>query len=152
VIVKNNSHLYREIDLIMATFSMRLLLVLLCTSLCYGLGDLTEIQVTAYDGIKIDAFSIDPKPTSSNGKNPTLIFISSWSLNKWEYRAPAEYYASKGYTVVSYTARGFWRSGGVIELGGTKDQADVSSMIDWVIANTNADPERIGLTGISYGT
>eukprot|EP00604_Paraphysomonas_vestita_P002043 CAMPEP_0174819896 /NCGR_PEP_ID=MMETSP1107-20130205/3353_1 /TAXON_ID=36770 /ORGANISM="Paraphysomonas vestita, Strain GFlagA" /LENGTH=186 /DNA_ID=CAMNT_0016034175 /DNA_START=376 /DNA_END=933 /DNA_ORIENTATION=+ len=28
---------------------------------------------------------------------------------------------------------------------------DLQTVIDWVIANTNGDPDRIGLSGISYG-
>lgn len=72
-------------------------------------------------------------------------------LNKWEYVVPANDYAARGYTVVSYTARGFWESGGEIDMAGLLDQADVSAVIDWALANTRADPSRIGLSGISYG-
>ena len=72
-------------------------------------------------------------------------------MNKWEYVEPANEYAKKGYTVLSYTARGFWESGGVISMANIPDQNDISTMITWVIANTNADPDRIGLSGISYG-
>lgn len=64
---------------------------------------------------------------------------------------PANEYASRGYTVVSYTARGFWQSGGEINMAGLLDQADISAAIDWALANTHADPSRIGLSGISYG-
>lgn len=103
------------------------------------------------DGTKLKSILFDPKPTSKNGKNPAIIFISSWGMNKWEYVAPANEYAKKGYTVFSYTARGFWESEGEISLAGVPDQDDVKNMISWVIENTNADPERIGLSGISYG-
>ena len=110
-----------------------------------------EETITAKDGIKLKAIVFDPKPENRNGKNPLLVFISSWGMNKWEYVVPAHDYAKKGYTVVSYTARGFWGSGGQINLAGELDVADVSTVIDWALANTNADPDRIGLSGISYG-
>ena len=110
-----------------------------------------EVNITADDGINIEAILFNPEPEQEGGKNPTLIFISSWGLNRFEYVEPAREYADRGYTVLSYTARGFWGSGGEINLAGLLDQADVSTAIDWVIANTNADPERIGLSGISYG-
>lgn len=72
-------------------------------------------------------------------------------LNKWEYVVPANEYASRGYTVVSYTARGFWESGGEIDMAGLKDQADLSAVIDWALQHTRGDPSRVGLSGISYG-
>lgn len=109
-----------------------------------------EIDVIS-NGATLKAIVFDPVPISGSGKNPTIIFISSWGLNKWEYVEPANEYAKKGYTVLSYTSRGFWQSGGEISLAGTPDQEDVSNMISWVIQNTNADPARIGLSGISYG-
>jgi predicted acyl esterase len=115
------------------------------------LNDFKEVRITAKDGIILQAIVFDPKPATRNGKNPVLIFISSWGMNKWEYVVPAHDYAKKGYTVISYTARGFWGSGGQINLAGEKDMADVSTVIDWALANTNADSTRIGLSGISYG-
>lgn len=108
-------------------------------------------DITAHDGIALKSIFFDPSPTSSDGKNPLVIFISSWGMNKWEYVVPANDYAEKGYTVISYTARGFWQSGGVIDMAGSNDMADVSTVIDWAIKNTNTDPNRIGLSGISYG-
>ena len=110
-----------------------------------------QVDLTAHDGITLKGIVFDPKPTVEGTKNPTVIFISSWGLNKWEYVIPAGDLADKGYTVVSYTARGFWGSGGEINMAGELDMKDVSTVIDWVIANTNADPNRIGLSGISYG-
>jgi predicted acyl esterase len=109
------------------------------------------VDITAHDGITLKSIYFNPSPTQAGSKNPTVIFISSWGMNKWEYVIPANEYAEKGYTVVSYTARGFWESGGVIDMAGANDMADVSTAIDWAIANTNADPSRIGLSGISYG-
>jgi predicted acyl esterase len=109
-----------------------------------------EIDVVSNDAT-LKAILYDPAPKSDSEKNPTIIFISSWGMNKWEYVEPAHEYAQKGYTVLSYTSRGFWQSGGEISLAGIPDQQDVTNMITWVIENTNADPARIGLSGISYG-
>jgi hypothetical protein len=108
-------------------------------------------DIPAEDDIMLRALVFDPNPCNANEKNPCVIFISSWGMNRWEYEAPARRLAEKGYTIVSYTARGFWCSGGDIDLAGSKDVADLRTVIDWVLANTHADPERIGLSGISYG-
>jgi predicted acyl esterase len=109
-------------------------------------------DITSFDGVILKSLFFDPKPTDPvSGKNPVVIFISSWGLNKWEYVVPANDLYERGYTVVSYTARGFWGSGGLIDLAGPNDMGDLQTVIDWVIANTNGDPNRIGLSGISYG-
>lgn len=115
------------------------------------LNDFKEVRITASDGIKLQAIVFDPRPDKRDGKNPLIVFVSSWGMNKWEYAVPAHEYAKKGYTVISYTARGFWGSGGQINLAGEKDMADVSTVLDWALAHTNADVNRIGLSGISYG-
>lgn len=109
-----------------------------------------EVDITAADGITLKAIYFDPAPTTTTN-NPVIVFISSWGINKWEYLIPASQLADKGYTVVSYTARGFWGSGGQINLAGPLDMADVTSVLDWTLANTHADINRIGLSGISYG-
>ena len=57
-----------------------------------------------------------------------------------EYLAQAQKLADAGYTVVSYTVRGFWHSGGDIEVAGPPDIADASSVIDWALAHTPSDP------------
>ncbi|QMU75815.1 alpha/beta hydrolase fold domain-containing protein [Streptacidiphilus sp. PB12-B1b] len=46
---------------------------------------------------------------------------------------------------------GFLDSGGQIHVASPQDVADASSVIDWTLANTSADPNRIGFAGVSYG-
>lgn len=106
------------------------------------------VDITASDGADLKANVIEP---TTAGRHPAIIFISSWGLNDTEYLAQATVFAQDGYTVVSYTPRGFWGSGGQIDTAGPKDIADVSTVIDWTIANTTADPFEIGAAGVSYG-
>ncbi|MEW1909104.1 CocE/NonD family hydrolase [Kitasatospora sp. NPDC085895] len=91
------------------------------------------------------------EPGDGADHHPLLVLPSSWSLNDLEYLAQARAFAAQGYVVVSYTPRGFWGSGGEIEVAGPPDVADVSRVVDWTLAHTTADPQRIGLAGISYG-
>ena len=95
------------------------------------------------------------RPTSSNrpssGTHPAIVFVNSWGLNDAEYLAQATAFARAGYTVLSYTTRGFWGSGGQIDTAGPQDIADVSAVIDWLLAHTTADPAHIGVAGVSYG-
>lgn len=106
------------------------------------------VTITASDGVALTA-NVD-EPTTP-GTHPAIVFISSWGLNDAEYLVQAGDLAAAGYTVVSYTPRGFWGSGGTIETAGPKDIADVSTVIDWMLANTTADAAHIGAAGVSYG-
>ncbi|GII21905.1 CocE/NonD family hydrolase [Planosporangium mesophilum] len=106
------------------------------------------VDITAADGVVLKANVVEP---ATPGRHPAIVFISSWGLNDGEYLAQASAFARRGYVVLSYTARGFYGSGGQIETAGPKDIADVRSAIDWLIANTTADPARIGSAGVSYG-
>ncbi|MFF5296365.1 CocE/NonD family hydrolase [Paractinoplanes globisporus] len=100
------------------------------------------------DGVTLKANVTVP---AAAGSYPAVVLPSSWGLNDLEYLAQARAMASDGYVVVSYTPRGWWSSGGEIDTAGPSDMADLSKVIDWTIANTPADPSRIGAAGVSYG-
>jgi dienelactone hydrolase len=106
------------------------------------------VTIQARDGVTLNANVIEPATT---GPKPGVVFINSWGAGDTEYLAQATALAKRGYVVLSYTTRGFGLSGGTIEVAGPKDVADVSSALDWMIANTSVDPRRIGIGGVSYG-
>ncbi|MFI7598093.1 CocE/NonD family hydrolase [Actinoplanes sp. NPDC049681] len=106
------------------------------------------VDITADDGVVLKANVAVP---ATGGRHPVLIMPSSWGLNDLEYVAQAQELTGRGYVVLSYTPRGWWFSGGEIDTAGPKDMADLSRVIDWALANTPADPARIGAAGISYG-
>ncbi|MGH3449099.1 MAG: CocE/NonD family hydrolase, partial [Nocardioidaceae bacterium] len=100
-------------------------------------------------GTPLKAFVVTP---NSPGKHPLLVMPSSWSMSDIEYLAQAWKLAEQSnYEVVSFTSRGFADSGGTIDIAGPKTVDDVSKVIDWALANTPADPDEIGVAGISYG-
>ncbi|RLV10087.1 acyl esterase [Streptomyces griseocarneus] len=90
-------------------------------------------------------------PADTSRRYPLIVFPTSWAMPQFEYVAQAKQLAEAGYVVVSYTARGFWLSGGKIETAGAPDVADSAKVIDWALAHTPADPARIGMGGVSYG-
>ncbi|GAA3455863.1 CocE/NonD family hydrolase [Dactylosporangium matsuzakiense] len=106
------------------------------------------VDITGSGGVDLKANVVAP---TTAGKHPAIVFPSSWGLNDLEYIAQANTLAGRGYVVVSYTPRGWWASGGEIDTAGPQDLADLSAIIDWTIANTAADPARIGAAGVSYG-
>ncbi|MBO2454832.1 acetylxylan esterase [Actinomadura barringtoniae] len=93
------------------------------------------------------------RPTGyGTGRSPLLVMPASWSMPHAEYVLAATKLAKEsGYTVVSYTSRGFWDSAGTIEVAGREDISDVSRVIDWAVKNAGADETRVGAAGISYG-
>jgi predicted acyl esterase len=115
-------------------------------------GHETSYQsIPGVGGTPIKAFVI--KPTGwGNGPFPLLVMPSSWAVNNIEYvGAAAKLAKESGYVVVSYTSRGFWDSGGEIDIAGPDTIGDVSKVIDWAGANAKADTTKVGVAGISYG-
>lgn len=104
--------------------------------------------IPGYGGTRLSALVVTP---AGKGPFPLVVMPSSWGVNAPEYAAPARHLAADGYEVVSYTSRGFYDSGGVIDIAGPSTQKDVSAVIDWALAHTPSDPRRIGAAGISYG-
>lgn len=102
-------------------------------------------------GITLKGNVFTPAGARPGDRHPLIVLPSSWATPQIEYLAQAQQLADSGYVVVSYTSRGFWLSGGRIEVAGPPDIADVSAVIDWALVHTPADPQRIGMGGVSYG-
>ncbi len=109
-----------------------------------------DINITAFDGVNLTANIF--VPNNLDGLAPAIVFINSWGLNEYEYLQQANDLAKKGYIVLSYTTRGFGKSGGLIDTVGPKDISDYSTVIDYLLANYPVDPQAIGTGGISYGS
>ncbi|WP_411104386.1 CocE/NonD family hydrolase [Streptomyces sp. cmx-4-9] len=102
-------------------------------------------------GITLKGNVFTPADAVAGRRYPLIVLPTSWGMPQIEYVVQAKKLADSGYVVVSYTSRGFWLSGGEIEVAGPPDVADVSAVIDWALAGTPADPARVGLGGVSYG-
>ena len=106
--------------------------------------------IVSHDGTELKAKVITP--TGVEGPHPLLVMPAAWGTPHLLYVGAAKKMAeTSGYQVVAYSSRGFWDSGGGIEVAGPEDLADASAVIDWALDNTDADPDRIGMAGISYG-
>jgi predicted acyl esterase len=105
------------------------------------------VTIDAMDGVPLAASVLEP---DTPGPHPAVVLPASWGQHHLEYLVQGLALAARGYVVVAYTARGFLDSGGAIDVAGPSDVADLSATIDWMLANTDADPARIGAAGISY--
>ena len=109
------------------------------------------VDIAGDGGTPLKANVTTPAGADGTHRYPLLVLPTSWGLPQVEYLAEAQKLANSGYIVVSYNVRGFWQSGGEIEVAGPPDIADASKVIDWALANTPADSKHIGMAGVSYG-
>ncbi|MEV6953000.1 alpha/beta fold hydrolase [Streptomyces sp. NPDC051183] len=113
-----------------------------------------EDQVLDMPGASIDTSYF----TSGGGeRRPAVLIGHGFGGSKDDVRAQAERLASDGYAVLTWSARGFGRSGGRIGLNDPEYEVkDVSRLIDWLATRPEvrldaAGDPRVGVTGGSYG-
>ncbi|WP_156722237.1 CocE/NonD family hydrolase [Streptomyces apocyni] len=114
-------------------------------------ADVRFVDIAGDGGTILKANVFTPSGTRAGDRHPVIVLPTSWAMPQIEYIAQAKKLADSGYVVVSYNSRGFWQSGGEIEVAGPPDIADASKVIDWALANTPADPDKVGMAGVSYG-
>ncbi|WP_327246274.1 alpha/beta fold hydrolase [Streptomyces sp. NBC_01320] len=109
--------------------------------------------------MRIDGVSLDTSYFTSGGseRRPAVLIGHGFGGSKDDVRAQAEELAGAGYAVMTWSARGFGKSGGEISLNAPDHEVkDVSGLIDWlarrpeVQLDAKGDP-RVGVTGASYG-
>ncbi len=109
------------------------------------------VDITGDGGTVLKGNVVTPAGADGSRRYPLLVLPTSWSFPQVEYLAQAQRLADSGYVVLTYNVRGFWQSGGQIEVAGPPDVADASKVIDWALAHTPADPQHVGMAGVSYG-
>ncbi|GGO59938.1 CocE/NonD family hydrolase [Streptomyces lasiicapitis] len=109
------------------------------------------VDIPGDGGTVLKANVVTPAGAKADSSYPVIVLPTSWAMPQIEYIAQAKKLAAAGYVVVSYNSRGFWESGGEIEVGGPEDIADASKVIGWTLKNTPADPAKVGMAGVSYG-
>ncbi len=109
-----------------------------------------NLNIYSADGTYIGAHMYVPNGAPGE-KFPVIIFANSWALGESEYDLQAELFASQGYITVPYSARGWYSSGGMINSTGPKDMEDIHALVDYIVAQPEADAANIGMTGVSLG-
>ncbi|MDI3417442.1 CocE/NonD family hydrolase [Streptomyces luteolus] len=109
------------------------------------------VDIEGDGGTVLKANVFTPSGAKPGARYPAIVLPTSWAMPQIEYVAQAKKLADSGYVVVGYNSRGFWQSGGEIETAGPEDIADARKVVDWTLAHTPADPDRLGMAGVSYG-
>jgi len=122
-----------------------------------SLSQMKSIRYKSSDGLEIPAYLTLPK--SIQGKNlPTIIFPHGgpWARDFWGYNGYAQFFANRGYAVLSMNFRGstgygkkFLDAGN--EQWGRLMQDDITWGVKYLVAEGIADPKRVGIFGGSYG-
>ncbi|MEU3057452.1 alpha/beta fold hydrolase [Streptomyces griseus] len=113
-----------------------------------------EDRILRMDGVPIDTSYFHAE---GSGKRPAVLIGHGFGGSKNDVRAQAEKLAADGYAVLTWSARGFGKSGGKISLNDPDHEVkDVSRLIDWLATRPEVELDgkgdpRVGLTGASYG-
>ncbi|MFF4346945.1 CocE/NonD family hydrolase [Streptomyces sp. NPDC001530] len=116
-----------------------------------GATGIRFVDITGDGGTVLKANVVTPAGADGTRTYPLVVLATSWGLPQAEYLVQAQKLANSGYVVLTYNVRGFWQSGGEIDVAGPSDVADASKVIDWALANTPADAQKVGIGGVSYG-
>jgi dipeptidyl aminopeptidase/acylaminoacyl peptidase len=122
------------------------------------LGAVDEIRANSADGTPICGFVVRPPNYQPGKKYPTLLRIHGGPVSQYnnEFMFEWQLFAANGYVVVAGNPRGSSGRGekfssAIYADWGDKDTQDVLALVDAVVAQGLADPERLGVGGWSYG-
>ncbi len=122
------------------------------------LGEVAEIRFPSRDGTEIEAFVIKPPGFSSGRRYPGILLIHGGpqAQHDWSFNFEGQLYAANGYVVVMPNPRGSTGYGqdfclAIWQAWGERDYEDVMASVDHIVKQGWADPERLGVTGWSYG-
>jgi len=122
------------------------------------LATMRPITYEARDGLEIPAYLTLPKGVETTNL-PVVVFPHGgpWARDTWRYNSFAQFFANRGYAVLQPNFRGSTGYGkdflnaGNGEWGTGAMQHDITDGVQYLIDEGIADPDRVGITGISYG-
>jgi ABC-2 type transport system ATP-binding protein len=107
--------------------------------------------------VNLDTALYLPRSASAADPVPAILLAHGFGGTKRSVTSDAEDFAARGYAVLTWTARGFGRSGGEIHLDSPDYEVrDAQRLIDWLaarpdIAKTGSGDPKVAAVGGSYG-
>ena len=122
------------------------------------LATVEPIRYTARDGVEIPAYLTLPQGITPKNL-PVIVFPHGgpWGRDTWGYSPLGQFFANRGYAVLQPNFRGSAGYGKAFLNAGNQAwgtgvmQHDVTDGVQYLIEQGIADPDRIGITGFSYG-
>ncbi|WP_286953980.1 MULTISPECIES: S9 family peptidase [Aminobacterium] len=115
------------------------------------------VRYKARDGLLIHGYLTIP--VGVEPKNLPVIILphgGPWARDSWGFSPEAQFFANRGYAVLSMNFRGstgygkqFWTAG--FQQWGRAMQDDITDGVKWLIGQGVADPKKVGIYGASYG-
>jgi dipeptidyl aminopeptidase/acylaminoacyl peptidase len=122
-----------------------------------SLAEMRAVHYKSSDGLDIPAYLTLPKGVPAKNL-PTIIFPHGgpWGRDVWGYNGYAQFFANRGYAVLSMNFRGSTGYGkrfldGGNQEWGRKMQDDVTWGVKYLVDEGIADPKHVGIFGGSYG-
>jgi ABC-2 type transport system ATP-binding protein len=121
--------------------------------------------VASFDGTSLDVDLTLPSGTTPGGGYPLLVMMHGWGADKtyWEGNdfcttTSADacnynnvWFASRGYAVLTYTARGFYASQGYTHLSDMRWEVHDTQYLSGLLVDAGVARQGVGVTGLSYG-
>ncbi|HKS54244.1 MAG TPA: S9 family peptidase [Steroidobacteraceae bacterium] len=121
-------------------------------------GNKEKIEFASADGTKVEAFVTKPPGFVAGRRYPTILQVHGGPVGQvaYGYDFSNQYLAAHGYVVVEPNPRGSTGRGqefirAIYRTWGITDYDDVIAAIDHVVKLGYADPDRLAVTGYSYG-
>ncbi|MBO0829372.1 MAG: S9 family peptidase, partial [Streptosporangiales bacterium] len=123
----------------------------------YVLAPTEPYEFTARDGLTVHGYVTFPVGVPRRGL-PTVVHVHGgpWARDTWGFDPQVQWFANRGYAVVQVDFRGSTGYGKAFVNAGDKQwgaamQDDVSDAAAYAVGQGWADPERIAISGGSYG-
>ncbi len=122
------------------------------------LGEKVKVQFKSADGTPIEGFIIKPPDFQEGKRYPTILDVHGGPQSQydWRFQFESQLFAANGYLVVHPNPRGSTGYGqefcmAIWRAWGEPDYEDVMAAVDDAIERGWADPDRLIVTGWSYG-
>jgi dipeptidyl aminopeptidase/acylaminoacyl peptidase len=122
------------------------------------------VVIDARDGLKLVSYLTLPPGTDPDGDGkpsqpvPMVLDVHGgpWSRDSWGFNGEAQWYANRGYAVLSVNFRGSTGFGKKFVNAGNKEWAgkmhdDLLDAVKWAVDGGIADPKKVAVSGGSYG-
>ena len=123
-----------------------------------ALGQKQSVSFKSKDGTEVQAFVTKPPGFESGRRYPAILHIHGGPVGQftWGFEFKPQYFAAAGYVVIEPNPRGSTGRGqefvrAIYQSWGITDYDDVIASVDHAIAVGYVDPERLAVTGYSYG-
>ena len=122
------------------------------------LGAKETVSFKSADGTEVQAFVTKPPGFVAGRRYPTILHIHGGPVGQfgWGFDFKPQYFAANGYVVIEPNPRGSTGRGqefvrAIYQTWGITDYDDLIAAVDYAIAAGYADPDRLAVTGYSYG-